>query len=115
MASNPPGSLELITITPAIEQFQFRLLLPSGWRKLDTPPEQPDYSNPTAFLPLGIFIHEPTMAIVSIAARPGYGEGTVLDWLKYVAGAQSFKVDDLEPFTISAGAGASALATQENE
>jgi len=115
MSNEIPDAFELISITPAIPQFEYRLLLPGGWRKLDTPEAMPDFSNLAAFLALGVFIHEPTMAIVSIAARPGYGDGTLLDWLKYVSGEQSFAVESLEPFIVSAGQAASALATQEND
>lgn len=39
----------------------------------------------------------------------------MLEWLKYVAGTQSFQVEALEPFMVSAGSAASALATQDNE
>src|SRR4051794_11284916 len=115
MANENPDAIELITVTPPVPQFEFRLLLPSGWRKIETPPEDPDFSNLAAFLPLGIFIQDTTFGILSIAARPGYGDGTVLDWLKYVAGTQSFEVETLEPFTVSAGPAASAIATQDND
>jgi len=115
MANENPEAIELITVTPPIPQFEFRLLLPSGWRKLETPKEELDFTNLAAFLPLGIFIQDSTFGILSIAARPGYGDGTLLDWLKYVAGTQSFEVETLEPFMVSAGSAASAIATQEND
>ncbi len=115
MANENPETIELITVKPAVPQFEFRLLLSGSWRKIDTPPEEPDFSNLAAFLPLGIFLQDKTYGILSIAARPGYGDGTVLDWLKYVAGTQSFEVETLEPFMVSAGSAASAIATQDNE
>lgn len=115
MASENPETIELIRVTPPIPQFEFRLLLPSGWRKLETPKEELDFTNLAAFLPLGIFIQDTTFGILSIAARPGYGDGTLLDWLKYVCSTQSFEVEELEPFTVSAGPAASAIATQDND
>jgi hypothetical protein len=105
----------LVTVTPAVPQFAFRLALPAGFRQMDLPAEQPDFSDLGKFMALGVFVDERTFAVVAVAARPGYPEGTVLDWLGFAASQQGMTVERFEPFATQAGPGASAVATQPND
>src|SRR4051794_32574640 len=102
---------QLVTVTPAVPQFAFRIALPPGFRQMDLPAEQPDFSDLGKFMALGVFVDERTFAIVAVAARPGYPDGTVLDWLGFAANQQGMTVEQFEPFTTQAGPGASAIAT----
>lgn len=109
--------MELIpqTIIPSLSQFTFTVGLPDGWVKVDVPGEQPDFSDPGKFLLLAVYVHNPTYSVFAAAVRPGYGDGTVLQWLQYLAGQQNWTVERLEPFGMGPHRAASAIAVQPNE
>src|SRR4051812_16030774 len=105
--STEPDGFTAVTVIPAVPNFEFSLLLPDGWVKVETQPEQPDFSDLGAFLALGVFVDERTMAVVSIAGRPGYPEGAVLDWLGFAANQKGMNLDQFGPFPVGAGTGVS--------
>jgi hypothetical protein len=108
-------SFTTATVITPVERFHFNLFVPEDWAKVELQPERPDFSDSATFLALAVFVDERTMAIVSVAARPGYAEGTVLDWLGHAAGLKGIQLDSLQPFDTATGRGASGLAVQQND
>jgi len=104
-----------LTITPPIPHLEFKILVPPGWERIMPPEQSPDFNDPKAFLALAIFRHEVTSAVVTVGARPAYGDGTVLDWLRYLSREQEFDVELCEPFATSGRSGVSIVATQQQE
>jgi len=105
----------VVTITPPVAPLEFTILVPPGWERVMPPNQSPDFSDPKAFLALAIFTHPMIYGIVSIVARPAYGDGTLLDWLRYLAREQGFDVELCEPFTAGGKPAVSIVATQDQE
>jgi hypothetical protein len=116
MSSEVPAGFVPVTVAPAAPpNLEFNFLLPLDWRRQDLPPQDVNFDDPTALLALAVFIHHPSFSIFGVAARPAYEDGTVLDWLKYLAKANDWTVESLSPFEMNGVTGASTVATQENE
>lgn len=115
VSTQAPEGFVPVTVAPPVPNLEFNILLPLDWTRHELPREEVDFENPTAFMPLAVFVHNPSYSIFSVAARPAYENGTLLDWLKYLAADQKWSVESLSPFETNAGTGASAVATQDNE
>ncbi len=102
------------TFSTPIDKFEFQLLIGPEWIKVEVPPQSPDLTNPAAFLALAVFIHQPTEGVLSIAGRPGYTDGTVLDWLEFLAHGERFEVQAYMPFQMGDRQAASCIAVQIN-
>ncbi|MEZ0263845.1 MAG: hypothetical protein ACAI43_03890 [Phycisphaerae bacterium] len=105
----------LITITPPIAHLEFQMLVPPGWAPSDMPEQSPDFSEPKAFLGLAVYVLNPLFGIVAVTARPAYEDGTVIDWIRYLAREEKFEVETCEPFAVGPHKGVSVLATQAQE
>lgn len=84
--SHDPGPLETRVFPDRIAELGFSMRLPPDWISHPLPEEELNFDNPTQMVPLAI-VTAPHAAIVwAVAARPGYGEGTLLQWAHYLAG-----------------------------
>lgn len=66
-----------------IAELGFTVQLPSDWIAHELPPEEPDFSNPTSFLPLALVTAPHAAIVFAFAARPAYDDGTLHDWAWY--------------------------------
>lgn len=92
-----------------------RLEVPQDWQRAEIPNEKPDFSNPAMFHPLALFAAPYAAVIFVISARPGYDDGTLMDWMTYLAQQQPWQVTGLMPEKISGRWAAVCSATQAAE
>jgi hypothetical protein len=71
---------------------RFRVYLPIDFRRLDLPPEQPDFSKPDAFLPLMICMATYGAVILTVGIRPAFGQGAVGTWVQELCRLQQVNV-----------------------
>jgi hypothetical protein len=74
----------------------FSCLLPDGWVNVALPEETYDLNNPTVFLPLLVCMAPSGAVVFSIAARPAFNEGSVQDWVEYLAAQNNLQVERIQ-------------------
>lgn len=71
--------------------------VPTDWVRMELPQEEADFSNPTTFKPLAVWMAPYGAVVFTVAARPGYGDGTLQEWMIWLAQQQEFTVKSLMP------------------
>lgn len=91
-----------LTIPPAIANLGLSIDIPDGFVRAELPPSEVDFDNPTQSAPLAIFSSQVALALITVAARPAYETGSVLQWLKYLCDSYGI---DIKSFKASATKG----------
>lgn len=65
--------------------------VPQGFIEAPIPAEDTDFDDPTKSAPLAVFTSSVAVAVIVVAARPAYADGTVLDWLRFLS--SHFEID----------------------
>jgi hypothetical protein len=78
-----------------MEGLAFGCKFPQGWVRVPLPEEPFDPSDPTAFLPLLVGMAPYGAVVFTVAARPAYENGTVEDWVEYLAEHNSLRIERL--------------------
>ncbi len=87
--------MSVTTTVPArIADLEFELEVPDGFVRAPLPEERPDFSNPTTSVTLSIFSSPVALALVIVAARPAYETGSVLQWVRYLAGHFEVEIEE---------------------
>lgn len=68
-----------------LADLEFSIQPPTGFVAHELPAEEHNFENPTTCAPLMIMASQVAMAVVTVAARPAYGDGGVMDWTRYLA------------------------------
>lgn len=84
-------SLTPRTFPPRLADLGFSMDVPDAFIEAEIPGEDVDFSDPTKSAPIAVLSAQVALAIIAIAARPAYEDGTVLAWLRYLSG--HFKID----------------------
>jgi hypothetical protein len=104
-----------ITVTPAAH-LAFSLLLPDDFRQVPLPEESHDFSNPSTMMPCGVFMASYGAVLCTVAARPAFDDGSVMDWAQYLVGLQEgFAVRKLMPERKWGTQVVEVIATQPSE
>jgi hypothetical protein len=113
----PSGSVTFnrVDITPPNAPFTFGFDCPTEWKQIELPAEQPDFSDPGAFMPLSVHMSPFAAILYSVAARPGYSDGSLYDWAKFLLEHHKFNFTQLMPGKAGAASAIRAMATQESE
>jgi hypothetical protein len=69
-----------------IASLDFVVELPSDWISHPLPDDALDFDNPAFLVPLTLVTAPHAVIVWSAAARPGYDEGTLSDWARYLLG-----------------------------
>ncbi len=107
---------EWTTIKPAMDSLEFGIHVPKGWNKAPIPQEQPDFSDPSAFMPLALFVAPFGAVVFSVAVRPVFEQGGPKQWL--IALAQQQQGMQFEPpqdCELNELKGATCLATLQSD
>lgn len=80
----------MIRVTPPLPRFAYVVCLPEDWTQLPLPDEPPNFDDPNAFMPAGIFQSPPGNIVLSVACRPAYDDGTLDEWLRWICDAHRF-------------------------
>gem|GEM_PF-6735447 len=81
-----------------VAELAFSMDVPQHWSQPELPPFSDDWSDPTMFAPLILFIAPASPIVLTVAARPAYENGTLADWVPWLLGEQKMEVQ-----TMSAG------------
>lgn len=98
MSDTPAGFVR--TELPArLADLACTFLRPKDWKLADLPNEDTDFSSPQTFAPLAIAMAPFAAIVFSIGARPAFEDGTLADWLGYLAREQGYDPGAIEQET----------------
>lgn len=98
MAESPEfGVLE---VPARIANLAFRIAAPREWNLHDLPGEEVDFSVPTAFFPLVVLTPPWAAVALTVAARPGFENGSLQDWSLFLLSAQDIRPTAFAPANI---------------
>jgi len=97
MPPTPLPDFTLMTVTPSDARFAFQVEIPTNWAQLAAPAEEVDFSNDGMFRPVGVFVAKYGAVVLTVSARPGFGEGTVSEWMRRVCVADKVEVGEIGP------------------
>lgn len=115
MPSAPASDLVPHAFPSRIADLGFSLSLPRGFALPELPPGDPDFSNPTTMHPIGVGMSQVALAVLSVSARPAYDDGSVMDWLRYLADEQGLTLSTLMPGHVGPHPAVLADAHQEQD
>lgn len=72
------------TFKARLADLGFSMEIPDGFAEPACPHEEVDFSDPTKSAPLALLCSEVALAILCIAARPAYEDGSVDDWARFL-------------------------------
>ncbi len=111
------AELKARTVTPPVAEgrFAFSILVPIDWQQPEVPTDAPDFTNATAMMGLSIFVSQnPNVPILlTISGRPGYEDGAVMQWAKYIVQSQEMTIKTCMPVRLAAHEGIEITCTQE--
>ena len=82
---------------------------------VETPGDDLDIENTKSFLALGVAITEVGPGVISVAARPAYGDGVVSQWLEYLCREEGYEHGPVETLRIGSLEGVYCDAMQEGD
>lgn len=75
--------LEPRSFPARLAEIAFSVGLPHGFAVLDVPLENLEFEKPTFMAPLMVASSEVALAVLTVAARPAYEDGSVMQWLQF--------------------------------
>lgn len=88
------------TFPARLADLEFSILPPAGFITHDLPAEEHNFDIPTTCAPVLIMSSQIAMAIVSVACRPAYGDGSVIDWARSLAEHAGITLTGMMPGTL---------------
>lgn len=73
----------------------FSCRVPSGWQITPIPPDEYDFENPAVFVPLLVAMAPYGAVLLTVAARPGFGDGTVQDWAEFLCSQNNLTIHEM--------------------
>lgn len=102
-------------IPARIADLAFRIATPQDWNLVDLPADQVDFSEPGAFFPLMVAAAPWAAIVLTVAARPGFEDGTLQDWTLYLVDSLNIRPTALAPVAIGNVQGLVGAGMQEQE
>lgn len=96
----------------ALAQLDFLVDKPADWIEVPIPAEEHDFTQILTFAPLAVLMTPYAPVVFSVAARPTYAEGTVAQWLQFVARERGLDPGTLEHEAIGAHAAVGCWGVQ---
>lgn len=97
--SDLPSGFSQCDVPARLADLAFHFALPTGWKLADLPPEETDFTAPQAFAALTIAVAPFAAIVFSVGARPAYEDGTLADWLQWLAREQGYDPGEIEQET----------------
>ena len=95
----------------ALAELDFTVEMPADWVELATPNDPIDLDDPKTFAPISILMAPYAAIVFAVTARPAFADGTVAQWLQYVADAHGQVIGALERESLGPLAGVGCWAT----
>ena len=102
---------QIPTRFPALPNLAFSASTPSDFVTPELPCARPNFEDPTFMMPLWAASSPIALAVLAVAVRPAYDNGTLTDWLTYLAGEQGLALTNLR--TAKLGSHPALLASAE--
>src|SRR5688572_8066779 len=96
----------------ALAGLDFRVERPSDWVVVPLPEEQHAFDDPLHFAPLALLMAPFAAVVFAVAARPAYADGTVAQWLEWMARQRNLDPGTIEQQQLGAHVGVGCWATQ---
>jgi hypothetical protein len=113
MPESPDFSL--YEIPARIADLGFRVAVPSDWNSLEIPADEVDFSAPDTFFPLFVAAAPWAAVILTVAARPGFENGTIQDWSLFLLDSQGIRPTAFGPAQIGNLQGLAGVGRQEQD
>jgi hypothetical protein len=112
-----PESIDTVTLEiPArIADLAFRISIPSDWQSHEPPQEEVDFSSPGTFFPLLIAAAPWAAVVLTLAARPGFEDGTLQDWSLFLLDSQGIRPTEFGPAAIGNVQGLAGRGRQQQD
>ncbi len=110
-----PAEAQPAASTPVLPRFAFAIKPRPDCLQLLQPPDRPDFTDPSAFASLAVYVAAYGTFRFSVAARPAYTEGSVRDWLFDVCRQKNLEIERAAPVLVDDAPAATCLATQKTE
>lgn len=92
------NEMTLLEVPARIADLGFRMAAPKDWNVIDLPAEEVDFGEPAKFFPLAMVVAPWAMVLLTVAARPGFEDGTLQDWSLFLLSSQG-----IQPTSFGAG------------
>lgn len=112
-----PESLEtvILEIPARIADLAFRIAVPRDWHSAELPAEEVDFSSPGTFFPLLLTAAPWAAVALTVAARPGFENGTLQDWSLFLLDSQGIRPTSFGLAAIGNVKGLAGVGRQQQE
>lgn len=104
-----------VTIPARADDLEFSCRIHPDFREIELPVEEPDFSKPEACLPLMAVMATYGVVIFSVAARPAYENGSLMQWCTFLCHAQGLTIEAIGPGMVGSTVCILAETTQVQE
>jgi hypothetical protein len=105
----------ILDVPARVADLAFRIAVPSDWNSPELPPEDVDFGAPDNFLPLLLAVAPWAAVALTVAARPGFEDGTLRDWSLFLLSSQGIRPTAFGPAAIGNVQGLAGVGRQEQE
>lgn len=102
-------------VTTSVSRFSFSLDCPPEWAQLEIPTETPNFEDPGAFMPQAVLMSPVGAILFSVAARPAFADGSVIEWAQFLLKHHNMEFTQLMPGTLNGVQCIRAMATQASD
>lgn len=110
-----PIEFAVLEVPARIADLGFRIALPRDWNVPDLPAEEVDFSSPAAFFPLVLAAAPWAAVVLTVAARPGFDNGTLQDWSLFLLDSQGIRPTAFGPASIGSLQGLAGVGRQQQD
>jgi hypothetical protein len=103
MTKTQPIELVSTRFPARIADLEFTIDVPPDFVRPELPQEEPDFDNTTVSFPLAMVVSPVALVLVAVAARPVYETGSVLQWMRYLAGHFGMTLRNVRTDTVAGG------------
>lgn len=103
------------SVEPSMRELGFGFYMPADWQQVPLPDEgQPDFSNPTAMMPLAAFMATYAPIVFAVGVRPAYDDGTPPQWLDYLCREGGYAIESTATLRLGNVNAAAVTVTQSD-
>ncbi|MBL8752501.1 MAG: hypothetical protein JNK15_04295 [Planctomycetes bacterium] len=110
-----PDGFVTTEVPARIAELGFRFARPADWAVANLPDDQPDFDKPASFAALAVVVAPYAAIVFSAGARPAYGDGTLSDWLAFLARDQGYDPGPIEQETFFRHPAVACWAMQQGD
>lgn len=85
------------TFTNRLADLDFGMKVPVGFVEAEVPEESHDFDQPHVMAPLLVLASPVALAVITVAGRPAYSDGTVRDWFEFLCRHHGIRLLSIGP------------------